>query len=196
VYAPLVTMTVVRRPWVPHDVAYVARSTGDASRLTTPVRNAIAALDPALPLYRLTPVSTLQARSTARTTFTLFLLGVAAVVATVIGALGIYGVISYLVSLRTREIGVRIALGAQSADVRRLVAGQALVDALVGVGLGLAGAVVVTRALSALLFGVRPTDPATLAAASVLLLGTALLASWLPARRAAMLDPAKALREE
>jgi len=196
VYAPLVTMTVVRRPWVPHDVAFVARSTGDASRLTTPVRNAIAALDPALPLYRLTPVSTLQARSTARTTFTLFLLGVAAVVATVIGALGIYGVISYLVSLRTREIGVRIALGAQSADVRRLVAGQALVDALVGVGLGLAGAVVVTRALSALLFGVRPTDPATLAAASVLLLGTALLASWLPARRAAMLDPAKALREE
>ncbi|HEY5218503.1 MAG TPA: FtsX-like permease family protein, partial [Gemmatimonadaceae bacterium] len=132
----------------------------------------------------------------ARTTFTLLLLGVAAVVALLIGAMGIYGVIAYLVALRTREIGVRLALGAQPTDVRRMVVRGAVGDAAAGVALGLIGAALMTRGLATLLFGVSPTDPLALTAASVLLLGTAIAASWVPARRVARLDPAMALRSE
>jgi ABC-type antimicrobial peptide transport system permease subunit len=116
--------------------------------------------------------------------------------ATVLGALGIYGVISYLVSLRTREIGVRLALGADAQSVRLLVARQAVTDALIGVGVGLAGAVALTRALGKVTFDVSPTDPASLFGAAVLLLVAAIVASWLPARRAAALDPVIALRTE
>ena len=111
-----------------------------------------------------------------------------------IGAAGIYGVIAYLVALRTREIGVRLALGARPADVRRMVVRRAVGDAAIGVAVGLTGAVALTRGLATLLFNVSPTDPAALGAASALLLLTAIVASWLPARRAAQLDPAIALR--
>ncbi|HTE47091.1 MAG TPA: FtsX-like permease family protein, partial [Gemmatimonadaceae bacterium] len=196
VYCPLVTLTAMGTPWMPRNLAFVVHTPGDPTRLVEPVRHAVATIDQMLPLYRVMPISSVVAASTGRTTFTLLLLAVAAVVATTIGALGIYGVISYLVSLRTREIGVRIALGAQAQDVRRLVTRQAIVDAMIGVTVGLVGAVALTRVLGAVLFDVSPTDPATLIGASVLLLLTALAASWLPARRAAALDPASALRSE
>lgn len=196
VYSPLVTMTAFNTPWTPRDIALVVRTSGDESALVGAVRRAVHDIDPALPLYRVMSTSTLLSEAAARTTFTLLMLGVAALIAMTIGAVGIYGVISYLVSLRTREIGVRLALGATPSDMRRFVTKQALVDAAIGVGLGVAGAAVVTRVLRAVLFDVSPTDPETMAAASALLLVTALAASWFPARRAARLDPASTLRSE
>lgn len=194
VYNQLVTRSVTGAPWTPRDVAFVVRAADDPSTLASGVRTAVRGAAPSLPVYRLMPLGELLAAAVSRTTFTLLLLGVAALVAMAIGATGIYGVIAYLVALRTREIGVRLALGAQPGDVRRMVVWRALGDAATGVAVGLAGAVAVTRTLSSLLFGVSPTDPAVLAAAAVLLLATATAASWWPARRAAGLDPAIALR--
>jgi len=136
------------------------------------------------------------AQAGARTSFTLVMLAIASAVALALAAVGIYGVLSYVVSLRTREIAVRLALGARPADVRRMVTRQAVAVAALGAGVGLVGAVAVTRVLAALLFGVSPTDAATMVGAAALLLAVAAVASWLPARRAAGLDPARALRAE
>jgi ABC-type antimicrobial peptide transport system permease subunit len=141
------------------------------------------------------PVSALVSAAVSRTMFTLMVLGIAAIVAMIIGAMGIYGVIAYLVSLRTRELGVRLALGARPADVRRLVVRHGLTDAVLGVAAGLVVAAALTRVLATMLYDVSPMDPVTLVAASVVLLVTAVAASWLPARRAAALDPSSALRE-
>ncbi|HEY4132730.1 MAG TPA: ABC transporter permease, partial [Gemmatimonadaceae bacterium] len=196
VYLPLVTNTVAGVPWIPRNVAFVVRSAGNMSTIPATVRRAVSESDPALPLYRLMPLRGLVTAATARTTFTLLLLSIAAIVATTIGALGIYGVISYLVSLRTREIGVRIALGADASDVRTLITRQAMTDAVIGVVLGLVGAVSLTRVLGAVTFDASAADPVTLGAAALLLIITAYLASWLPARRAAALDPTMALRSE
>jgi ABC-type antimicrobial peptide transport system permease subunit len=124
----------------------------------------------------------------------LLLLGIASAVTLVLGAVGIYGVVSYVVSLRTREVAVRLALGAQPAQVRRMVSRQAMVVAGVGIAIGLAGASAVTRVLGALLYDVSPTDPTSMAGAAVLLAMVAAAASWVPARRASRLDPARALR--
>jgi ABC-type antimicrobial peptide transport system permease subunit len=117
-------------------------------------------------------------------------------VALVIGTMGIYGVVTFLVAMRTREIGLRLALGAQPADVQRMIVRRALADAAIGVVVGLAGAFAMTREISTLLFSVRPTDPVSLLSAAALLLITAMGASWLPARRATRIDPAEALRAE
>jgi ABC-type antimicrobial peptide transport system permease subunit len=132
----------------------------------------------------------------ARTSFTLIMLGLAAGVALFLGSVGIYGVISYVVSQRTREIGVRMAMGAETADVSRMVLKQALLLAGGGVGIGLVGAVGLTRLMSALLYGVSPMDPLTFGSVAVGLSLVALLASYLPARRAARVDPVVALRFE
>jgi hypothetical protein len=196
VYAPLVTSNAAGMAWSPRDLAIVVRTTGDPVAATTAVRAALRSVDPSLPPYRVTTMRALVAEATARTTLLLVLLAVAAAIATAVGALGNYAVISYLVSLRTREIGVRLALGATSRDVRRLVARQVLRDATVGVTVGLGAAAVLTRTLAAALYDVSPLDPATLGGASVLLLVTAVVASWVPARRAAALDPARTLRAD
>jgi putative ABC transport system permease protein len=196
VYCPLVTLTVAGTPWTPRNVAIVVRTSGDPAGVAPALRRVIADVDATLPLYRVMPLSDLLAASTARTTFTLFLLAIAAIVATAIGAAGIYGVIAYLVTLRTREIGVRLALGAEARQVRYLIARQAMTDALVGVAIGLAGAIGLARTLSAAVFDVSPTDPATLGGAAIVLLITALIAGWIPARRASRLDPTIALRSE
>ncbi|HKV50096.1 MAG TPA: ABC transporter permease, partial [Gemmatimonadaceae bacterium] len=196
VYLPLETLNVAGMAWAPRNVAFVVRTSGDATGLIAPVRRIVAAAAPALPVYALTPVRALVTRAEARTTFTLAILGIAALIAMCIGAVGIYGVIAYLVSLRTREIGVRMALGAEPARVRRMIARHALADAGLGVAAGLAGAAVLTRVLGSLLFGVSPTDPLTLGGAAVVLIATAAAASWVPARRAAALEPSIALRVE
>jgi putative ABC transport system permease protein len=128
--------------------------------------------------------------------FNLFLLGLFAAIALLLATIGIYGSISYSTHQRTNEIGVRIALGAQTQDVLRLVVGQGVGLALVGVALGLAAAFLLTRGIKSLLFGVSPTDPLTFMAISVLLLLTAFLASLVPARRAMRVDPLVALRSE
>jgi predicted permease len=196
VYNQLVTMAASGKPWSPRDVAFVVRTAGNAADVSAGVRSAVHSVAPALPVYRLIPLRLLLEDAEARTTFTVLLLSIAAVVALVIGTMGIYGVVAFLVALRTREIGLRLALGAQPVDVRRMVVGRALVDAVIGVAVGVAGAVALTRELSTLLYSVKPTDPVSLLLAGALLLITAAVASWIPARRAARLDPAIALRDE
>ncbi|MGQ0648640.1 MAG: ABC transporter permease [Gemmatimonadaceae bacterium] len=182
--------------FTPREVAFVVRTAGDPARLTTALHLALRATDAGVPLYRMRPMTDVVSDATARTSFTLTLLGIASFVAVALGSVGIYGVVSYAVSLRSREIAVRMALGAAPVDVRRMVTGQAVLIALVGVLAGPAGALALTRVLSALLYGVAPTDALTLASAAALLLGVALAASWLPAQRAARVDPAGVLRAE
>jgi ABC-type antimicrobial peptide transport system permease subunit len=136
----------------------------------------------------------IRAGSMARTSFMMVMLGIAAAVALVLGVVGIYAVIAYIVAQRTREVGTRIALGARGSDVRRLFLRHGLALTLAGVGLGIVGSLLLTRAISAYLFGVSPMDPVTYAAVALGLTGVALLASYLPARRASHVDPMVALR--
>jgi predicted permease len=187
---------VPERRWTPFEVAFVASSAGGAASIATRVEAAVRAVDPGVPTYGARAMTEIVSQASARTSFTLVLLGIASAVALVLGAVGIYGVISYVVSLRTREIAIRLALGAQPGDVRRMVSRQAATVAAVGVVAGLAGALTLMRVLRALLFGVSPTDPLALAGAALLLVAVSAAASWLPARRAASLDPAQALRAE
>ncbi len=174
----------------------VKTASADPMALAPAVREAIWSLDRNLPVARVRSMAEVTAESTARTSFTMLLLVVAAAMALLLGAVGNYGVISYVVSQRTREIGVRMALGARQRDVARMVVRSGLFVALGGVAIGLAGALAVTRLMRALLFEVSPTDPATFGAVSALLVGIALLASYLPARRAAAVDPIEAIRCE
>ena len=160
------------------------------------VRQAVWSINPNLPLASVQTLAEILARSMARTSFTLVMLAIAAGVALLLGAVGIYGVISYIVGQRTREIGVRMALGARREDVSRLVLRRGGLVAAVGIAIGLAAAVGLTRLMSAMLFGVSPLDPVTYAAVSVVLAGVALLATYIPARRAASVDPVEALRWE
>ena len=184
------------RLWTPRDIAFVTRSAGGPAAMSGRAEGAIRQLDPEIPAYGARSMADVVAQSAARTTLTLTLLGIASLVALALGSVGIYGVISYVVSLRTREIAVRMALGARPVDVRRMVSLQAGVVVAVGIVVGLAGAVALTRALSALLFGVSPVDPLTMVGAVAILAAVAAIASWVPARRAAALDPAQALRAD
>ncbi len=148
-------------------------------------------MNPNLPVARVRTLDEYVDRSMAQTSFTLIMLGIAAAVALFLGSVGIYGVISYVVSQRTREIGVRMALGAEQRDVSRMVLKQASLLAGGGVVIGLAGAMGLTRLMSSLLFGVSPMDPVTFGSVAV-----ALVASYISARRAAKVDPVVALRFE
>ncbi|MGD8319701.1 MAG: ABC transporter permease [Gemmatimonadota bacterium] len=176
---------------------YVVRS----SRVGTPgfmdqVRGVVQASFPGRPLTRVRTMADLLHASMARTSFTLVMLGIAAAMALVLGSIGIYGVVSYTVGRRTREMGLRIAMGARPGKVTGMVLRQGLLMALLGVVVGGAAAAGATRLMKAILFGVSPMDPATYGAVCVLLLGIALLATWLPARRAGRSDPMAALRTE
>jgi ABC-type antimicrobial peptide transport system permease subunit len=170
-------------------------------RLGTPtfldeVRSAVWSVNPNLPLANVRALEEILENSMARTSFTLVMLGIASAAAILLGAVGIYGVISYSVSQRTREIGVRMALGAERRDVSRLVLGEGLPLIAAGLALGVGAAFGLTRLMSSLLFGVSPVDPLTFASVAATLLAIALLASYLPARRASGLDPTVALRWE
>lgn len=176
--------------------ALVLRTTGDPAQLAAPMRALVHRIDPSIPTFDEHPMSDLLAGSAARTRFVLLMLGVASVVALAIGAVGLYGVLAYGVTLRRREIGVRIALGAARADVSRMIATRGVLLASLGVVIGLAGALLATRFLHGLLYDVSPTDPAALAGTCLVLLAIAALASWLPARRAAAVDPMEALRRD
>ena len=164
--------------------------------LLAAAREAVWAVNPNLPLARVRTLDEYLDRSMARTSFTLIMLGIAALVALFLGSVGIYGVISYVVAQRTREIGVRMALGAEQSTVSRMVLGQALTLAAGGVVIGLIGAVGLTRLMASLLFGVSPLDPLTFGAVAVVLSAIAALASYVPARRASRVDPVVALRFE
>jgi predicted permease len=160
------------------------------------IQQTVWSIRPTLPLANVHLLSEIAEESMVRTSFTLLMLGIAAGVALLLGVVGIYGVISYSVSQRTREIGIRIALGAQQGEVRGMFVRHGLVLTCIGVMLGLAAAGGLTRLMSALLFGVSPLDPATFAAVSIALGAVALLACYLPARRASGVDPVEALRWE
>jgi ABC-type antimicrobial peptide transport system permease subunit len=158
------------------------------------IQQAVWSVNPNLPLARVRTLDEISATSMAQTSFATVMLAVAASVALLLGVVGIYGVIAYVVTQRTREIGIRIALGAQIGDVRRLFLHRGLLLISAGIILGIVVALSLTRVMNALLFGVSPVDPATYAAVSIGLAGVAVLATWLPARRASRVDPVVALR--
>lgn len=160
------------------------------------VRAAVWEINPNLPVRGLQSLEELMGQSIARTSFTLVLLGVAGGVALLLGIIGVYGVISYAVSQRSREMGLRMAMGAQASQVKGMVVRQGLVLSAIGVTIGLALAVGLTRLMAGLLFGVSPVDPLTFLAVAAGLTGVAVLASYLPARRAAGVDPMDVLRAE
>jgi ABC-type antimicrobial peptide transport system permease subunit len=145
-------------------------------------------------VYRVRPLADIVAAAFGRRTLALFLIAGASALALVLGAVGLYGVMAYVVTLRTREIGIRLALGAQPAQIRAMVSRQGIGVALLGIAIGLTGVAALTRLLSTLLFEVTATDPLVLTFAAALLLLVAAAASWLPARRAAAVDPALTLR--
>jgi ABC-type antimicrobial peptide transport system permease subunit len=153
-------------------------------------------VNPDLPLARAQTVEEIRAHSMAQTSFALVMIGVAASVALLIGVVGIYGVIAYAVTQRTREIGIRMALGAQIADVQNVFLRQGLCLAATGILIGIGVAMMVTRVMSAFLFGVGPMDPVTYAAVSATLAVVALIGTYLPARRATRVDPLVALRAD
>jgi putative ABC transport system permease protein len=178
-------------------MAYAVRST----RVGTPsflreLEQAVWSVNPDLPLASVQTLEQIQANSMTQTSFALVMLGIAASVALLIGVVGIYGVIAYAAMQRTREIGVRMALGAQIGDVRKMFLQHGLRLTVSGIAIGIGIALMLTRVTSAFLFGVGPMDPITYAAVSVALVGIALLATYLPARRAARVDPVVALRAE
>ena len=174
----------------------VVRTTGDPASVLPAVRREIRALDPDLPMYNVRTMESYLSDSVAQNRFALMAFAAFAAVALVLAVVGVYGVLSYAVSLRTREIGIRVALGAGGEAIGGMVLRQGAIVAVVGLCMGLAGAIIVTRFLGSLLYGVTPTDPLTLGFVTVLLFGTALAASWIPARRAASTDPASVLRGE
>jgi predicted permease len=196
VYFPLIEADGDTAAGVPRNVVVTVRAAGDPGSVIASVRQVVHALDPLLPTHHERTISALLASATARVRFLMVMLGAASGIALVLGAVGLYGVMAYGVSLRQREIGVRMALGARPADVSRMISRQGLVLGAVGVAIGLASALGVTRLLRGMLYDVSPTDPLTLASTCIALLAVALIASWLPARRAAGVDPAVALRSD
>ncbi len=188
--------------YVPHRqiviprVFLVVRTVSEPSNLTSAVRGAIQRIDPELPVFKVTTMEQMVADSTAQRLFTMLLLGIFAAMALVLAAVGLYGVISYSVAQRTHEIGIRLALGAQTRDVLRLVISHGMKLTLVGVLTGLGGALALTRLMRTLLFGVSATDLVTFILISLLLTGVSLLACWIPAKRATKVDPMIALRCE
>jgi putative ABC transport system permease protein len=160
------------------------------------IRNQVRAIEPDELVLQVVTMDELLSNSVAARRFQMLLLGVFAAVALIIAMMGVYGVISYAVSRRTREIGIRMALGAQAGDVLRMVVWWGMSLTLIGVALGLAAALALTRVIKNLLFNVSATDPATFALVAMLLVGVALIASYIPARRATKVDPLRALRHE
>jgi putative ABC transport system permease protein len=195
VYCPLLPPPGDAR-WQPRDLSFVMRTSDDPGATLASIRAAIHRLDPSLPIYHAAALSDLVAGSSARRRLVLLLLTASSIIAVVLGAIGLYGVMAYVVSLRTREIGIRMALGEQPLHLGLTVAGQGLSVAALGVICGIVGATALARALGTLLFAVTPSDPLVLALSSVFVLALASAASFVPSRRAASVDPAFALRAE
>jgi putative ABC transport system permease protein len=177
-------------------LAIVVRTNSDPAALAGPVRDAIAEIDRAQPIYDMQTLEQLVAKSLDQRRFTLTLMLLFGVIALVLSAIGIYGVMAFAVTQRTQEIGIRMALGASALDVLKMVVGSGMFLALIGVVVGLIGAFGLTRLMASLLFGISPTDLVTFGSVTVGLLMVALLACYIPARRATKVDPLVALRYE
>jgi putative ABC transport system permease protein len=177
-------------------VSFVIRSTADAQLVQTAAKAAVREVDHDLPMFNLTTMKQAVSDSVAQPRFYMMLLGAFAVIALLLAALGIYGVISYTVSQRTRELGIRIALGASRQKVERLVIGQGVWLTAAGIAIGVVAATFLTRVIASMMFGVEQTDPVTFAVVPITLVAVAMLASWLPARRASRVDPVIAMRND
>jgi ABC-type antimicrobial peptide transport system permease subunit len=178
-------------------MAYAVRSTRvGAPGFVRELEQAVRSVNPNLPLAAVQTLDEIQANSMTRTSFALVMLGIAASVALLIGMVGIYGVVAYAAAQRTREIGVRMALGAQTRDVRTMLLRHGLWLTTIGIAFGIGIALMLTRVMSAFLFGVGPMDPVTYAAVSAALAGMTLVATYLPAHRASRVDPVVALRAD
>ncbi|HJR60127.1 MAG TPA: FtsX-like permease family protein, partial [Vicinamibacterales bacterium] len=194
---PIVYWPMADESYLQYTMAYAVRS----SRVGSPgflqeLRQAVWSVNTHVPLASVQTLQEIQADSLAQTSFAMLMLGIAGGVALLLGAVGIYGVIAYVAAQRTREIGIRIALGARAADVLRMVLGQGVALTAAGIAVGLVAALAVTRVMRALLYDTSPTDPLTFAAVVPVLGAAALLACWVPARRATRADPIAALRSE
>ena len=185
-------------PWAQsttRSLRFVVRANGDPLALAPAIRSQVRALDPNLPLMEFVPLDDLVSESMARPRFYTALLTLFAGVALALAGTGIFGVMSYSVAQRAREISIRMALGAQASGVVRMIVSRAMVLAALGVGLGVVASVLLGRVLRSQLFGVSASDPVTIVAVILVLIASALVASWWPARRAALVDPVNALRE-
>jgi predicted lysophospholipase L1 biosynthesis ABC-type transport system permease subunit len=174
----------------------VLRTRLDVASTVTSARNAIRAVDADLPIANFRPLASLVDDSVAQPKFSMLLLAAFGAFALILACVGIYGVVSYSVAQRTREIGVRVALGASRSNIFGMIGGQGARLAGLGIAIGIAAALGVTRMMSSFLYEVRPADPATFAAVCVILLSVAALACYLPARRATRVDPLVALRHD
>jgi putative ABC transport system permease protein len=168
----------------------------DPASLSASVRQSVQEVDRNQPIYNIRTMQQIVSESVAQQRLSMLLLAIFACAALLLAAVGLYGVLAYLVSIRTHEIGIRMALGASRRDVMRLIVGQGMLLTLIGIGIGLVGAFLLTRIMSSLLFDVRATDPTTFIVVSAVLATVALLACLIPARRATRVDPMVALRYE
>jgi predicted permease len=197
IYVPqAIVIDPQHEPRARRTMALVVRTSGSASALVPAVRRIVRDLDPTVPTFNVESMNDVVRASTARLSLTLVLMSAAAAITLVLGTIGLYGVMAYMVALRTREFGVRVALGADPELLARTVAMRGLTLVASGVGVGLALYAIVAPFLRAFLYGVTPSDPVTLGATTLALVAAASLASWIPARRAARVDPAEALRAE
>lgn len=183
-------------PFPDSDMTVAIRTAGPPAVLASAARQAIRSLDASQPVSRVTPLEGYLQLSVQARRFSLLLLGAFAAIALLLSVVGIYGVTAYSVAQRTNEVGIRMALGAQPRSILWLVVGDGLLLALVGIGIGVAAALVLTRFLRNLLFEIKPNDPVTFVSVVFLLLIVALLAFYIPARRAMRVDPMVALRYE
>jgi putative ABC transport system permease protein len=174
----------------------VVKGYGDPNQLIASARNQIKALDPDQPLYNIRTMDEIRGESVAPQRLNLTLLSIFAGIAFLLAIVGIYGVMSYAVTQRTHEIGIRMAIGAQPRDVFKMILGQGMMLTLIGMAAGLLGAFALTRLMTSMLFTVKPTDPITFTTVGLLLLLIALIACYIPGRRATKVDPVNSLRYE
>jgi putative ABC transport system permease protein len=186
----------VQEPYNIRTMTLVLRTEVAPASLVAAVRREVNSIDPDLALAQIKTMDQLMDESLGQSRYRGVLLGIFAIVALILAAVGIYGVIAYAVNQRTREIGIRLALGAQKRDILKLVIRQGVILSLIGVAIGVAASLALMRFLSSLLYGVSDTDPLTFAGVVLLLIGVALLACSIPARRAARVDPMIALRQD
>jgi putative ABC transport system permease protein len=192
---PIVYGTNGLMPWW-SSYSFVIRTSGDPTQLAAAVRREMRAIDPALAIQNLQSMDAVLRDQVAPARWSMTLLGVFAGIAVTMAALGVFGVLSFLVTQRTKELGIRLALGAEPGRLRRMVLAQGLGLAALGIAIGVGGALALTRLMASLLFGVTPSDPATFVAVSLLLITIAAVASYIPARRATQVDPLTALRSD